>query len=383
MRPLETFLFRAFGLAIMSSVSLSFLLSRPVDAALGELSDYAFVASRQSSDIMVLSTKADRVVTKLELPAIPSQMVVSENQRKLIAIHTSLQAVNLVDLDSGVITKTIDLGFEPERLQIDDDANVVAISGLEAGKIVTVSLDREEVMFVLDEIARPTDLMFNRDGRWLYVTEQGAGAISIFDAVSGKRIKRLVLEAVGDDVVELVRTPGGKTGLALHGESGLISALDLDQGVQVDETQLPGAAFRGFPSANSQYFIIPNGNDGRMSMVSSWTYRESISLPAPKVVSGVNHAMFDTVAFALGAEISSTLSLNLMDNQAPPSRISLPGRPETGLTVDAGKKIYVALSDTHQVAVIDAATSKLITLIDDVGEQPWAITAAGGLGYCH
>lgn len=367
----------------MSSLALSFFLSQPVNATLGELSNYAFVASKQSSDIAILSTKADRIITKLELPAIPSQIVVSENQRKLIAIHGVTHEVSLLDLDSGLITKTINLGFHPDRLQIDDDTNVVAISGLEAGKVVMVSLDREETLFTLDQIAHPTDLMFNRDGKWLYVTEQDAGAINIFDATSGERIKRLVLEAADDDVVELIRTPGGKTGLALHGESGLISALDLDQGVQVDETTLPGPAFRGFPSANSQYFMIPNGDDGSMSMVSSWTYRESINLPAPKVVSGVNHAMFDTVAFALGADTKLTLSLNLMDDQHPPVRISLPGRPETGLTVDAGKKVYVTLSDTDQVAVIDAATSELVGLIDDVGEQPWAITAAGGLGYCH
>ena len=66
-----------------------------------------------------------------------------------------------------------------------------------------------------------------------------------------------------------------------------------------------------------------------------------------------------------------------------PRVIALPGRPETGLTVELGTKVYVALSDTDQVAVIDAIGKSLIGVIDDVGDEPWAITAAGGLGYCH
>ncbi len=359
------------------------LIAKPASGvALGQLSDYAFVASRNSSDVAIISTNDDQIVGKLSLAGIPSQIVASESRRKLIALHGDQERVSLVDLDDGRTTRTLDLGFRPDRLQIDDKNGVVAISGTDAGMIMMLSIDQEKSLFINTDVPQPTDLMFDRNGERLYVAERGAGVISIIDARQGALINRLTLEAADDDVVELIRTPGGKTGLALHGDSGLISALALDEGVQVGSSRLPGPAHRGFPSANSQYFLIPNGDDGSMSMVSSWTYQEAERFPAPERPIGVNFAMFDTIAFAIGAASRQTLSVSLMDDRSP-IVLPLPGRPETSLTVDAGKKVYVALSDTNQVAVLDASTNELTGLIDNVGDEPWAITAAGGLGYCH
>jgi YVTN family beta-propeller protein len=92
--------------------------------------------------------------------------------------------------------------------------------------------------------------------------------------------------------------------------------------------------------------------------------------------------MFDTVAFALSGTGKEALALSLMQTPRPKS-ISLPAHPETGLTVELGTKLYLALSETDQIAVIDTLSKTLIGTIDDVGDEPWAITAAGGLGYCH
>ena len=48
-----------------------------------------------------------------------------------------------------------------------------------------------------------------------------------------------------------------------------------------------------------------------------------------------------------------------------------------------GKKLYVALSGTGKVAVIDVPGRKLIGMIDGVGAEPWGTTMAGADNYCH
>jgi len=382
MKTSAKLLARGLSAVVLGLFSIN-LVESPLNAALPEeLGDYAFVMSKHSRDVTILSTSGDDVVGNVSLERMPSQIVVSENHRKLIATHAEEKSLSLVDLDMGRTTRTIDLGFRPDRLQIDDGSGVIAVSGVEAGRITMISLDQEAVLFSNEDVRHPSDLMFNRDGVWLYIAERDAGTIAIIDARDGKLIDRIILEDSSDDVVELIRTPGGKTGLALHGESGLISALDLENGIQVGRTELSGPVERGFPSANSQFFMIPQSDGTSMSLVSSWTYRESERLPAPAGTAGVVFAMFDTIAFAIGSVSREMLSISLLEDRDP-LPLSLPGQPETGLTVDAGKKVYVALSDTNQIAVIDAVSGELTSLIDDVGDQPWAITAAGGLGYCH
>jgi YVTN family beta-propeller protein len=63
--------------------------------------------------------------------------------------------------------------------------------------------------------------------------------------------------------------------------------------------------------------------------------------------------------------------------------IALPGTPETGVTTPDGAKLYVALSDTDQVAVIDVRRRELVGTIDGVGDEPWGTMMAGTLNYCH
>ena len=56
---------------------------------------------------------------------------------------------------------------------------------------------------------------------------------------------------------------------------------------------------------------------------------------------------------------------------------------DLGVVTPDGKKLYIALSGSNQVAVIDTRSRKLVTLIDDVGEEPWGATMVGALNYCH
>jgi YVTN family beta-propeller protein len=48
-----------------------------------------------------------------------------------------------------------------------------------------------------------------------------------------------------------------------------------------------------------------------------------------------------------------------------------------------GQSLYVALSSTNQVAVIDLPSRRLTAVIDHVGDEPWGATLVGGDNYCH
>lgn len=372
------------GHVVYLSAILAFCVAAfpAIGLELEDLGDYAFVASRKTSEIAVISTSDDKLVGTLDLLAIPDQVVISDNQRMLAATHASDMQLTLFDLDKSAVTATIDLGFRPGAIQIDDDTGAIAVADLVGGELAMVSLVSGELLFSMDKLGHLSDLMFDRNGEHIFISHGDRGAISVFDAANGKYRRTINLSAGHDAIVELVRTPGGKKGLALHGDSGLISALNLIDQTEIQSTRLSGPVHRGFPSANSQFFFLPIGEGQTVSMVSSWTHRESQSLPGIKDMTGFNVAMFDSVAFALGGDGKGAKVISLLG--APrPKMITLPGRPETALTAELGTKVYVALSDTDQIAVIDAIGKSLVGVIDDVGDEPWAITAAGGLGYCH
>jgi YVTN family beta-propeller protein len=109
---------------------------------------------------------------------------------------------------------------------------------------------------------------------------------------------------------------------------------------------------------------------------------ETDRLPGASDVSGINAGMFDTVAFVLSRGEDKAVILDL-EGRRKLGEIALPSRPETGVTAAAGTKLYVALSGTDRVAVIDMRKRTLVKTIDGVGNQPWGVNLAGGLSYCH
>ena len=99
-------------------------------------------------------------------------------------------------------------------------------------------------------------------------------------------------------------------------------------------------------------------------------------------MTGINTGWFETTAFVISRGEDKAVILDLVEMK-PAGEIALPGSPETGVTTPDGRKLYVALSEANQVAVIDVRERKLLKLIDGVGEEPWGATMVGAIGYCH
>jgi YVTN family beta-propeller protein len=128
--------------------------------------------------------------------------------------------------------------------------------------------------------------------------------------------------------------------------------------------------------------LVPNNGDRSISVISTESLEVVATLPGAEDMTGINSAWLDTTAFVVSRGENKALVIDLTTMQ-PAGEIALPGTPETAVTTPDGTKVYVALSESNQVAVIDAATRRVIKLIDGVGEEPWGVTMVGAINYCH
>ena len=75
-------------------------------------------------------------------------------------------------------------------------------------------------------------------------------------------------------------------------------------------------------------------------------------------MTGVNTGWFETTAFVISRAGDKIVILDL-ENMKNADVIKIPGgSPETGVTTPDGTKLYVALSGTDEVAVIDTRKGK-------------------------
>jgi YVTN family beta-propeller protein len=237
-------------------------------------------------------------------------------------------------------------------------------------------------------------MTFSADGALLYVGNLGAGVVSVIDVAQATVINEIpvgeapsVASAGPADeewqgVINVTRTPDGRLGFAAFGEGNAMAVLDLRTQQTIKTLALGELPWRAYTTADGRFMITPNNGDRTISVVSTASLEEVARLPGAADMTGVNTGWFETVAFVISRGEDKLLVLDL-ETMRPAGEIALPGSPETGVTTPDGAKLYVALSEADEVAVIDVRERRVIKRIGGVGDGPWGAHMVGAINYCH
>jgi YVTN family beta-propeller protein len=361
--------------------------------ALGPAEQYVFVPNRASADVAVIDTRTDRLIARLPVGRVPHQVVVSDVAGKLVASNTADDTISIVDL-STLETRTLELDDEPEHMALGPDGVLLAIGNIAAGTVSLVSLEQEAEIARVTGLFDPHNLTFSPDGALLYVANLGASHISVIDTARRAIVDEIevaappalaAVESPGAEfqgIINVTATPDGRLGFAAHGEAGELAVIDLRTRELKKRLALGELPWRAYATADGRFMLVPNNGDRTLSVISIATLEVVATLPAAEDVTGVNSGWFETTAFALSRAERKAVVYDLQA-MVKVGEIALPGTPETGVTTPDGARLYVALSDTDQVAVIDIRARKLIKTVDSVGDEPWGAMMVGALNYCH
>jgi YVTN family beta-propeller protein len=355
---------------------------------------YVFVPNRSSADVAVIDTATDTVVTRLPVGNVPHQVAISEVTGKLVASNTADDTISVIDLAS-LATTTLRLDHEPEHMELDPSERLLAVGNIGAGTVSLVGLDPLEEIARVDGLFAPHNLTFSPDGSRLYVANLAADHVSVIDIASAKVVDEIRVaepstvasadrqaDAEFQGIINVTRTPDGRLGFAAHGEGNRMAVLDLRTGALKASIELGSLPWRAYSTADGRYMLVPNNGERTVSVVSTASLEEVARLPGAEDMTGINTGWFETTAVAISRGENKALVYDL-EAMTKVGEIALPFAPETGVTTPDGTKLYVALSGTDQVAVIDLRKRALIRTIDDVGDEPWGVTMIGTINYCH
>ncbi len=373
---------------ILLALALAVLAAGPVRATFDvkELDRYIFVAGEESPEIAVVDSQRDAVVDRLTLPQVPDQFLVSDIMDLLVASHRDDNSLSLIDLSGEKDPRRIELPLRPEQIQLAPLGERLAVISTSENRIALVSLTDGQVLWLNDQVAAPNHGIFDRGGGRLYVSSESDGRIAVLSFRDGSMIRLIELApedgALPRGISYLTQTPGKLYGFALHKGEGRLSVIDLREESFIQHVALPGPAQRAYPTANGQYILVTSPDSESLSMISTWTYDESLRFDGGEDLSGVNTGLFDAVGVAFRRDDNKAVFLDLIDGGSH-GEIPLPGRPETAITADVGRKVYLALKDRDSLAVIDLAEGRITKIIEGMPAAPWAVLSTGGLSYCH
>jgi YVTN family beta-propeller protein len=361
--------------------------------ALDAADPYVYVPNRGSADVAVIDSRTDRLVTRIPVGNVPHQVAISDVAGKLVASNTADDTISIVDLAS-LRTTTLRLDHQPEHMELSPDGVLLAIGNIGAGTVSLVTLEDERERARVAGLFDPHNLTFSPDGSLLYVANLGASHVSVIDVASAAIVDEIKVAepptlagkedpgAEFQGIINVTATPDGRLGFAAHGEANELAVIDLRTRAVQKSVALGELPWRAYSTADGRFMLVPNNGDRTLSIISTSSLDVVATLPAAEDVTGVNTGWFETTAFALSRAGRKAVVYDL-EAMTKAGEIALPGTPETGVSTPDGTKLYVALSDTDQVAVIDIRARSLIKTIEGVGEEPWGTMMTGTLNYCH
>ncbi len=177
-------------------------------------------------------------------------------------------------------------------------------------------------------------------------------------------------------------TIDGRFLYAADGDLGVVGVIDTREDKVIKVIRVGKDPWRIYMNHDGQYAITPNNGDETISIIDLKTNKVAATLEAGPNMTGVNYAAGK--AFVISSTSGFVYVYN-METLKPAGRIKLGTNVqlETATTDTAEQKLYLAVSTTNSVAIIDAKTNA-VEMVSNVGLYPWGTHIMDSKdNYCH
>ena len=361
---------------------------RPIDVA--HMDDYVFVPSQDAAEFTLIDTTVDEVAGIVTLPFTPETLLVSDELGLVIFSNAASRSIGIYDMAARSVGAVIDLPFAPRIAVLSPEGYMVGLADPESDRIGVVMLNDNTLHAVVEGVEAPDNLTFSDDGALLYVTEDVSAEVKVIDVAQGKVVDVIRMSLTDDDagpanpraLSAVTRTPNGRYGVCVSESGGGMAVLNFSDSTEMKVLRLGREPSRPYTTADGRLMLIANNGDRTISLVDTEDFGLIATLPGVAGVSGINTGFFETVGFVVSESEDKAVVLDLMEMKVT-GEIALDSRPGPGVVDSRGLRMYVALSGSDALAVVDVQQGEVVKRISDVGHRPRGATMSQTNNYCH
>lgn len=374
-----------FSLAItLSAAASGDILGLFGDDDLTDGSRFAFVPSKSDQTIIAIDTQDHEVAATLKISHLAGSVIATNELDLLVATNPDAESITVINLYNQEVIKELNIGMRPDVVLANAYDRFVTF-GSKDGSISTWDLSNFQQVVRIDGLSSALLLTFSFDGGRLFVVEPEEKKISVIDMA--KRAKAAEISLGTDDDAEMQasaisRSADGYTGYVSIGSEDRVAVIDLVKLEVKGSIRVGAGPIRPFSTSDNQYVLVPNQNDQTLSVISSWSQNVVATIPTGIRAREVNTGWLDTVAFVMPAEGKEMAVIDLQDFKAM-DPISLPGRTDDGIVTSDSKTLVASVVETGDIAIINAQSRDLASLIDTGSSELGGIEIAVSNNVCH
>jgi YVTN family beta-propeller protein len=356
------------------------------------------IVNRDSNDIGFMDIKSKKMVgnTFLGNNVNPHMVMMSPDGRYVVTGGTRANKAYIIDARTLELVKVIPVDIAPEHLAFSPDSRWYYQGNPDGDSVSVVDMQSLTKIKTIPGFAEPLNVTFTPDGTKAYVGNYGAHWVGVIDVRRHELSKKIQVAAVpgvarldpGRYLGEIkginiaTPTPDGRYLYAADSDLNMVGVIDTREDRIIKTIPVGKDPWRAYMSHDGKYAITVNNGDETISIIDTAFNRVAATLEAGPDMTGVNFAAGK--AFVISSTSGFVYVYN-MSTLRPAGRIRIGTNVqlETATTDAADKTIYLAVSTTHEVVIIDAETHAL-QRVGNVGLYPWGTHIMDSKdNYCH
>ena len=193
----------------------------------------AYVGLFKDNAVAVLDTGTNRVIKTIPVPAGPHGMVITPDGRLVYVSSDGASTVSVIDTTTDAVTASIEVGKTPHGLALTPDAKTVLVAGFGTSQLSFIDVATNTVSGAVP-VPIPHNIAVTPDGQRAYVASQvqGSAALVIVDLSSRSVVGRVALDKVPR---ALNFSPDGKQLYFTEAGAGAVQVLQPTTNTIVDQ----------------------------------------------------------------------------------------------------------------------------------------------------
>ncbi len=360
-----------------------------------------FVINRDSSDVAVIDSNTDQVVTRISLGSFANghMAMLTDDGKTLLVSATGNDRFVIIDLATLTIERSVATGQWPEHFDITPKNEFAYVGNMGDSTVTVIDLKHGKEVNRLAGFFEPHGFSVMPDGSKVYVSNVGAHEVALIPLPAHRLAKRLAVggahrfAARNPDkylkeikgIVHPTLTMDGRFVYAADGDAGEVGVIDTRTDKVVATLKVGEEPWRAYASPDGRWMMVPNNGDQTISVISTQTQKVVTTLKGGTEMTGINFVQGGKKAYVISRG-ESTVYVFDMQTFRSLNRLKIGANLalETASTTADGSRVYLASSTDDSVYVIDGITDQ-VKRIPHVGRYPWGVTILGSASpnYCH
>ena len=356
------------------------------------------IVDRDSNDIAFMDIATNKIVgrTFLGNNVNPHMVMMSPDGRYVVTGGTRANKAYIIDAKTLELVKVIPVDIAPEHLSFSPDSRWYYQGNPEGDSISVIDMLSLTKIKSIPGLVEPLNVTFLPDGSKAYVGNYGAHWVGVIDVRRHELLKKIQVadvpgvakldpdkylgEIKGINIPQI--TNDGQWLYAADTDLGVVAKIDPREDKVVKVIRVGKEPWRPYMSHDGKYLITPNNGDQTISIIDLRSDKVAATLEAGENMTGINFAAGK--AFVISST-SGFVYVYDMSSLKPAGRIKMGTniQLETATTDVAEQKLYLAVSTTNSIAIIDARTNA-VEMVPNVGLFPWGTHIMDSKdNYCH